>query len=30
MYISEFNDPKEALYNLIIRFIKWYNKEQKK
>jgi len=26
--ISEFTDPKEAMYNLVIRFIKWYNKEQ--
>jgi len=26
MYVNEFKCPKDALYNLIVRFIKWYNK----
>ncbi|MFZ1704356.1 MAG: hypothetical protein WAT79_08410 [Saprospiraceae bacterium] len=25
VYVREFNDPKEALYNLLVRFVKWYN-----
>ena len=25
MFIHEFNDPKEAFYNLLFRFVKWYN-----
>jgi hypothetical protein len=29
MYVKEFNCPKEALYNLIVRFIKWYNENNK-
>jgi hypothetical protein len=29
IYINEFDDPKEALYNLIVRFIHWYNQQSK-
>ena len=25
MFVAEFKCPKEALYNLLLRFIKWYN-----
>jgi hypothetical protein len=26
-YVSEFNNPKEVLYNLVLRFIKYYNNQ---
>jgi|688.fasta_scaffold106141_6 hypothetical protein len=29
VFINEFDEPKEALYNLIVRFIKWYNEQNK-
>jgi hypothetical protein len=28
MFVSEFDCPKEALYNLVLRFIKWYNENK--
>jgi hypothetical protein len=29
VFINEFDEQKEALYNLIVRFIKWYNEQNK-
>jgi hypothetical protein len=29
IYINEYDEPKEALYNLIVRFINWYNQQSK-
>jgi hypothetical protein len=29
IYIPEYNDPMEALYNLILRFIRYYNNQGK-
>jgi hypothetical protein len=28
-YVDEFTNHKEALYNLVLRFIKWYNENNK-
>lgn len=28
IFVSEFDCPKEALYNLVLRFIKWYNEKK--
>ena len=28
VFINEFDEPKEVLYNLILRFIKWYNQQK--